>query len=452
MAHIEDRWIKNGERTELYGKGMRYKARYNEPDGRERAKSYPDKQKKKAEAFLADIEAKKLHGEYIDPDAGKVTFREYAVQWLQDYSGAEVSVEKYERRLRLHINPKLGHLSLSAISSATIRSWNADMKRAGMAPISIRNTKSLITMVLNAAVDDGRIGKNPCVAKTARAPQVISTKVVPWALVRVLQVREALPKRYRAKVDVGAGCGLRQGEICGIAVEDIDEETGMLNVNRQVKLVRGRNVFGLPKFGKTRSVPLPEAVMAALKAHMAEFPPVPVTLPWETRDGKPVTVRLVFTTTYRNAINRNMFMLDIWHRAIRKVGLVPNKADGLHALRHFYASVSLEAGVSIKALAAYLGHTDPGFTLRTYTHLMPESPARTRAAINGVFGYVPSAADGLETVCEVPDGLVTEVEAAREVACSTSDGATPGGGVVQSIMGLTSQLLSGLLAPLSLLP
>jgi integrase len=47
--------------------------------------------------------------------------------------------------------------------------------------------------------------------------------------------------------------------------------------------------------------------------------------------------------------------------------------DGMRALRHFFASVLLDAGESIKAVADYLGHSDPGFTLRTYTHLMPNS-------------------------------------------------------------------------------
>jgi hypothetical protein len=48
-------------------------------------------------------------------------------------------------------------------------------------------------------------------------------------------------------------------------------------------------------------------------------------------------------------------------------------------------SVLLDAGETIKALAEYLGHSDPGFTLRTYTHLMPSSESRTRRAIDLVF-------------------------------------------------------------------
>ncbi len=45
----------------------------------------------------------------------------------------------------------------------------------------------------------------------------------------------------------------------------------------------------------------------------------------------------------------------------------------MHALRHFYASVLLDAGESIKAVSQYLGHSDPALTLRVYAHLMPSS-------------------------------------------------------------------------------
>jgi integrase len=57
---------------------------------------------------------------------------------------------------------------------------------------------------------------------------------------------------------------------------------------------------------------------------------------------------------------------------LRAAGMEYRKrADGMHALRHFDASTLLVQGVSIKELAEYLGHSDPGFTLRTYTYLVP---------------------------------------------------------------------------------
>jgi hypothetical protein len=71
MAHIEDRWyrLQEGTRvpTPLYGRGRRYRVRYTDPDGRERSKSFPDRDKRAAEAFLVTVEADKLRGSYIDP-------------------------------------------------------------------------------------------------------------------------------------------------------------------------------------------------------------------------------------------------------------------------------------------------------------------------------------------------------------------------------------------------
>lgn len=50
-------------------------------------------------------------------------------------------------------------------------------------------------------------------------------------------------------------------------------------------------------------------------------------------------------------------------------------------LRHFYASVLLDAGESIKAVSEYLGHSDPRLTLKVYAHLMPNSRDRARKAL-----------------------------------------------------------------------
>jgi integrase len=57
----------------------------------------------------------------------------------------------------------------------------------------------------------------------------------------------------------------------------------------------------------------------------------------------------------------------------------------LHQLRHYYASVMLAGGGSIKKLAEYLGHSDPAVTLRVYAHMLPCSYDRARAVITERF-------------------------------------------------------------------
>lgn len=372
-------------KTELYGKGLRYRARYIDPAGRERKKSFPDRAKKRADDFLVSMESDKLRGSYIDPAAGRITFRDYAETWLRTRVLDESSREGTEIRVRRHLYPYFGARQLIDIKPGNIREWDISLVDV-IAPATRAVTFTHLRAILGAAVDDERIGKNPCSAKSVEPPRPDERKVVPWAHEQVRAIRAGMPSRYQPMVDIGSGCGLRQGEIFGLAVEDIDFVDGWIYVRQQVKRVRSRLVFGLPKNDKGRRVPLADAISDVLAGHIETVPPVAVTLPWENpASDKRVTATLLFTTTRKNAINRSDFNPDVWHPALEQAGIERTHATGMHALRHFFASVLLDAGETVKALAEYLGHADPGFTLRTYTHLMPASEGRTRRAIDALF-------------------------------------------------------------------
>lgn len=79
------------------------------------------------------------------------------------------------------------------------------------------------------------------------------------------------------------GLGLRQGEVFGLAVEDVDFLRQVVRVQRQVVIVGNRLVFALPKGRKVREVPLPSSVANALSAHLQADPARVVALPWEVR-------------------------------------------------------------------------------------------------------------------------------------------------------------------------
>jgi integrase len=164
-------------------------------------------------------------------------------------------------------------------------------------------------------------------------------------------------------------------------------------------------VFGPPKRGKERDVPLSNLVAEALKRHIETYPPGGVTLPWLRPDGRPVTKRVLFTRVGGDgAVRRTDFNTGVWKPALVAADVIPApepgkrhqaaREHGMHALRHFYASVLLDAGENIKALSQYLGHSDPGFTLRVYTHLMRSSESRTRKAVDDMYEDLGSAPDG----------------------------------------------------------
>ena len=407
MGHVQDRWWKEERdpatgkvgrvKTPLYGKGLRYKVRYLDPDGSEKSKSFPDRQKRTAEAWLTNLEADMSRGQYIDPRTSRTTFREYAERWLAALTIDLTSRAALEGRLRLHALPYLGSRPIGSFQPEHVRGWLHELESSVAAASYRRLIFDAVSSVLNAAVDDRLLASNPCRARSVKAPRPSPTRVHPWSAERMFAVRSGLPEQYQAVTDLGGGCGLRQGEIFGLAVENIGD-LGWLYVRQQVKKLRGGLVFAPPKRGKIRDVPLDPEVSAALTKHMKRFPPVDVTLPWLTPTGPKVTHRLIFTSGAGTALWSNDFNDRLWKPALASAGIIPTpekgkryaavREHGMHALRHFYASVLLDAGENVKALSLYLGHSDPGFTLRVYTHLMPSSETRTRDAISAMYRAV----------------------------------------------------------------
>lgn len=407
MGHVQDRWWRpklndegvpvlnakgkpEREKTELFGVGLRYKVRYIDPTGNERSKSFPDKQKEAADNFLLEVENDKRTGKYVAPEAGAVAFRAYADEWLTNQAFDGSTKNAVERRLRNLVYPYLGDRKLGSILPTHIRAWLRTLQQRKLAGGTRAVTFVHVSAIFNAAIDDKKITENPCKAKSVTRPQPDKRKIVPWSSGKVAAVRLALSAKYKIVIPVGAGCGLRQGEIFGLSPVDIDRDEKVLHVVRQIRVVDNVHVFAPPKGGKERDVPLPESVLRDLDDYMKNFPPVEVTLPWKEADGEPETVSLILVNQYGKPVRRDAFNQYVWAPALNraKVGRTLRQ-DGMHALRHFYASVLLDAGESIKALAEWLGHADPAFTMRVYTHLLPSSSDRTRKAVDRVLAPPP---------------------------------------------------------------
>ena len=103
-----------------------------------------------------------------------------------------------------------------------------------------------------------------------------------------------------------------------------------------------------------------------------------------TLDGRPIT---------RQAFGH------IWRPAAKVAGLSESTGPGVQALRHYYASLLIRFGESVKTSQARLGHASAAETLDTYSHLWPDSDDRTREAIDSVLGASRSdAAQSLKSI------------------------------------------------------
>jgi integrase len=370
--------------TAEHGTGMRWQVRWRDEAGE--AKKLNFETKPAAERKDAQIKASLDRGDYIDPRAGRVTLAAYARQWRTGQTGDPTSLERMDSRLAWICERPIGEQALAMLAKrpSLIQAWIKDMEGAGLKPSTIKGVVGVATSIFDAALDDQLVGRNPVKAKSVKAPAVVRPKVVPWTLDRVEAVDDAMPDRYAPMAILGAGCAHRQGELFGIALDDIDFLGREVHVLRQVRRIRNQLVFSPPKGGRTRTVPLPETVGLRLSAHIAAFPPVEVTLPWREPGGKPVTAALLFVGEDGKALHRSCFN-RVWRRALVGAAVPVERENGMHALRHTAASAWLAAGVDIRTVAEYLGHSDPGFTLRTYTHLMPDAADRARRAMDAFF-------------------------------------------------------------------
>lgn len=115
-------------------------------------------------------------------------------------------------------------------------------------------------------------------------------------------------------------------------------------------------------------MPLPRWVVDELAAHLAKFPAGPGELVFPQAHGAPT--------------RRTTFSAKVWRPAIAAAELPAG--TGMHALRHFYASLLIRHRESVKVVQSRLGHANAAETLNTYSHLWPDSDDRTREAVDAV--------------------------------------------------------------------
>ena len=155
-----------------------------------------------------------------------------------------------------------------------------------------------------------------------------------------------------------------------------------IHVVQQLKVIAGRQPFlDLPKGRKKRDVDLSQVVAEALAQHVEAFPVSEVEIDDETDPRRPVRrkAKLIFLNVNGDPISRNGWS-HTWTPAVARAGLP--KGTGMHALRHYYATVLIHGGASVKTVQLALGHSTPTITLNTYVGHWPDAIDTTRALID----------------------------------------------------------------------
>jgi len=355
----------------------RWRARYRDEAGREHAKHFA--RKVEAQRWIDEVTTSIVTGQYVDPRAGKITFQEHAEQWRAAQVHRPTSAAYVEGMLRRHVYPIYGARAIGSILPSEIQAWvkllgvgDHATKRKPLAAGTIGVLHGVVSGIFRSAVRDRRIMANPC--EGTRLPRVERRRISPLTTAQVETLRAELPDELKAIVTFAAGTGMRQGEIFGLTRDRLRllGANPVVVVDRQLLTRLGRvTEFGpLKTRASYRTIPLPVTVVDALNEHLA------------TRDI--ADDDLVFTLEGR-PITRQAFG-HVWRPVAKIAGLNAATGPGMHALRHYYASLLIRYGESVKTVQTRLGHASAVETLDTYSHLWPDSDDRTRDAIDSVLG------------------------------------------------------------------
>jgi integrase len=263
-----------------------------------------------------------------------------------------------------HLLPFFGNRPITNIKEAHIRRWRHELLDSGVSTASVAKSYRLARAIMNTAVDDGIIRRNPCRVRGASQDRSPERPVL--TVREVVGLVEAMGERYRALVLLAVFGSLRWGELAALRRRDVDLKLGTVRVERSLsELPGGGYLFGPPKSAAGRRVVVfPAAIKPVLADHLAVF----------TVDHPDA---LVFTSPAGMPMRPSNFRRRVWYPALAEAGL---PGIHFHDLRHTGNAFTAATGATLRELMDRMGHSSARAAL-IYLH---GNDDRQRAIADGL--------------------------------------------------------------------
>lgn len=353
-------------------------------DGRRmQAKRRGFRTKAEAQAALDELRVASRQGTYVTP-ARQTVAQFLEVDWLPVVRRelADSTWESYERNVRHHLVPHIGHLRLQALDGGTLnrlyahllengRAWGRQSN--GLKPRTVRYVHTIVHAALDDAVKWRRVPVNaadqatPPSAKAAKAPEM---KV--WSaneLATFLALTEG--DRYHFAWLFLATTGCRRGEALGLRWQDVDLEAGLASIRQQVIPLmkaagKGREgrVVARTKNGDARVIELDRRTLTKLRTWKARQSEEKLFLGGGYDDHGLVFARPDGRPYHPEAFSKT------FDRRIRQSGFAGLPVIRMHDLRHTWATLALKAGIDVKVVSERLGHSSAVITWSIYQHVV----------------------------------------------------------------------------------
>ena len=341
-------------------------------DGKRRQKWHGGyRTKRAAEAIRARLIHELSTGYYVEPSTMRFD------EWLWDYWMPVVetrvkpsTVHSYSAVIRNHVAPELGGVPLANLKPQMFHNLYQRLLQSGnvttgggLAVTSVRNVHLIIHKALSDAVDAGLLPRSPASRVKPPRSRADSTELRYWTPAELKTFLDLIRgHRLETALHLTAMTGARRGEIAGLRWVDVDLDVARITIRQTLLTVGGKVEVSSPKSNRGRTIDLDQRTNTLLRQHLEQQQARGEA--YLNRDGGE---GYLFRGKDGSRIHPRAL-----HNAFR---WIVDNSDlpriRLHDLRHTHASIAVKAGVPIGVVSERLGHSDPGFTLSRYSHIMP---------------------------------------------------------------------------------
>jgi integrase len=349
------------------------------------------KHKKEADKWEDEASIQVRAGTHV-ADSASATVAKAGEFWIAatEEAGRERgTLAQYRQHLDIHIKPFIGNVRLSRLTAPAVREFATNLRKEGRSPDMVKRVVSSLGALLGDALDRGLVAQN--VARGRRRgngrqaelrhkePLAIGVDIPKPEEIRAIIA--AAKGRWRPLLVTAIFTGLRSSELRGLAWPAVDLDQKKLHVRQRADRY---NLIGPPKsVASRRTLPLSPFAVETLREWRRDCPKGDLNLVFPTGPGNiesraNIIARGLIPTVIAAGLTVPALGKDGQPRRDKNgQPILTAKYTGLHALRHFYASLLINRKVvgglelPLKTVQQRMGHSKLQMTMDTYGHLFP---------------------------------------------------------------------------------
>ena len=341
-------------------------------------------------------------GTYIAPQ--KDTVGMWLKEWLVTYALPTVKQStyiSYEGYVRIHLEPELGNIKLTALTTEQIqrffnKKYRGYQGKKGLSPKTLKNMYNMFNATLEQAVINNRLIRNPL--RGVKLPSVTKKEIDILSAEEQALLHSAASSSAELPafgIIFALSTGVRLGELIGFQWGDINVKNHSIRVRRTIGRLQkvdedGNLVSKEPGKATTeivirspksitsqREIPLFDELWDGLMEYRSRqseiFDAFGIDFNSSTYIFCMPTGKVYDPRTYEDLFKRTLKAADL-------------PSINFHALRHTFATRALEAGMDIKVLSSILGHAQASTTLNLYAHALPDHKRDSMEKMRSFYG------------------------------------------------------------------